>query len=146
MDRKRLEMHLETILMVISALIIFILGVVHLTYTFWMPKLTPRDADLKSKMETAAPVVSSETTMWKCWVGFNASHSFGLVFFGFIYGYLAIYKQEVLFGSIFLLLIGFLLLAGLAVISKLYWFNAPFGGVCISLMCYLASVVLTFTM
>jgi hypothetical protein len=138
-------MHLEKILMLMSALIIFTLGVIHIIYTFSGRKLTPRDADLKSKMENVAPVISSETTMWKCWVGFNASHSFGLLFFGFIYGYLSIFKQEVLFGSVFLLVVGFLLLGGLAVISKRYWFSAPFRGVCISLTCYIASVVLAFT-
>jgi hypothetical protein len=36
------------ILMVLSASIIFTLGVVHLAYTFWGPKLTPRDPDCKS--------------------------------------------------------------------------------------------------
>jgi hypothetical protein len=34
------------ILMVVSASIVLMLGVVHLVYTFWGPKLTPRDAAL----------------------------------------------------------------------------------------------------
>lgn len=131
------------ILMVISVAIIFMLGMIHVIYTFWGAKLTPRDENLKSNMENMAPIISAETTMWKCWIGFNASHSFGLLFFAFIYGYLAIYKPEVLFGSIFLLFVGFLLLSGVAVLAKLYWFSIPFRSVCFSLICYVASVVLS---
>jgi hypothetical protein len=35
------------ILMVLSASIVFTLGVVHLVYTFWGPNLTPRDPALQ---------------------------------------------------------------------------------------------------
>lgn len=132
------------ILMLISVLIIFLLGLIHVVYTFWVPKLTPRDQNLKSTMENAAPVISGETTMWKCWIGFNASHGFGLLFFGLVYGYLAIYKSEILFGSVFLLFVGFLLLSGVLVLAKLYWFSIPFRSVCVSLICYVGSVVLAF--
>ena len=38
------------ILMVLSASIIFALGVVHLVYTFWGPNLTPRDPALEISM------------------------------------------------------------------------------------------------
>ena len=138
-------MQLAKLLMLISVLIIFLLGLIHTIYTFSGRKLTPRDKNLKSKMENVAPVISGETTMWKCWVGFNASHSFGLLFFGLIYGYLAISKQEVLFGSIFLLVVGFLLLSGIVVLAKLYWFSAPFISACVSLTCYLASIVFWFS-
>ena len=137
-------MQLAKILMLISVLIIFLLGLIHVVYTFWVPKLTPRDQNLKSTMENAAPVISGETTMWKCWIGFNASHGFGLLFFGLVYGYLAIYKSEILFGSVFLLSVGFLLLSGVLVLAKLYWFSIPFRSVCLSLICYVASVVLAF--
>jgi hypothetical protein len=98
-------MQLAKILMLISVLIIFMLGVIHTIYTISGRKLTPRDENLKSKMENVAPVISGETTMWKCWIGFNASHSLGLLLFGLIYGYLAIYKEELLFGSVFLYLL-----------------------------------------
>jgi hypothetical protein len=138
-------MQLAKILMLISVLIIFMLGVIHTIYTISGRKLTPRDENLKSKMENVAPVISGETTMWKCWIGFNASHSLGLLLFGLIYGYLAIYKEELLFGSVFLLFVGFVLLSCLVVLAKLYWFSVPFRSLCISLICYLGSVVFSLT-
>jgi hypothetical protein len=47
------------ILMVLSASINFTLGVVHLVYMFWGPKLTPRDPALQIGMSQIAPVITS---------------------------------------------------------------------------------------
>src|SRR5919204_82482 len=52
------------------------------------------------------------TTMWKAWVGFNASHSYGLILFGTVYGSLALAHSDVLFQSVFLLSLGLLWLFG----------------------------------
>jgi hypothetical protein len=68
------------ILMVLSASIVLTLGVVHLAYTFWGPQLTPRDPALQVSMSRISPVITKETTMWRAWVGFNASHSIGAYF------------------------------------------------------------------
>jgi len=65
-------------LVAFSAAVILLLGVVHLSYTFWALKLIPRDP-------AVAPVISADTTMWKAWIGFNASHGFGAILFGLVY-------------------------------------------------------------
>ena len=78
------------ILMVLSASIVLTLGVVHLVYTFWGPKLTPRDPALQISMSQISPVITKETTMWRAWVGFNASHSMGAILFGLVFGFLAL--------------------------------------------------------
>jgi hypothetical protein len=131
------------ILMLLSASIVFTLGVTHLVYTFWGPMLTPRDPALQISMSQIAPVITKETTMWRCWVGFNASHSMGLILFGLIFGFLALAHPQLLFQSPFLLVVGLAMLGGLAALSKVYWFGAPFTGICISLVCYLASIALS---
>src|SRR5260370_40318123 len=128
-------------LMIVSAAIIFVLGVVHLVYTFSGPKLTPRDPSLIVSMSVTSPVLTRETTMWKAWVGFNASHSMGAILFGLIYGYLPVVRQDVLFTSPFLIVVGLAMLGGLAVLGKLYWFSIPFVSICSSFVCYVASVV-----
>ena len=130
------------ILMVLSASIVFALGVVHLVYTFWGPKLTPRDPALQISMSQISPVITKETTMWRCWVGFNASHSMGLILFGLVFGYLALAHGQLLFQSPFLLVVGFAMLGGLAVLCKVYFFSAPFTSIYISLACYVASIAL----
>jgi hypothetical protein len=131
------------VLMVLSASIIFTLGVVHLVYTFWGPQLTPRDPALQISMSQIAPVITKETTMWRCWVGFNASHSMGLILFGLIFGFLALAHGQLLFQSPFLLVVGLAMLGGFVALSKAYFFSAPLMGVSISLVCYVVSIVLS---
>jgi len=128
------------ILMVISSSIVLTLGILHLVYTFWGPSLTPRDPALQISMSQISPVITNETTMWRCWVGFNATHSMGLILFGLVFGYLALAHNELLFQSPFLLVVGLATLGALAVLCKVYFFSAPLTGVCISLACYLVSI------
>jgi len=131
------------ILMVFSAGITFTLGVIHLVYTFWGTMLTPRDPALQISMSQIAPVITKETTMWRCWVGFNASHSLGLILFGLVFGYLAFAHGQLLFRSPFLLVVGLAMLGGIVVLCKVYFFSWPLTGVSISLACYVASIALS---
>jgi len=124
-----------------SAAIILFLGLVHLLYTFRGPNLHPRDPDLTARMMSVSPVISPETTMWRTWIGFNATHSFGLILFGALYGYLAIRHSAFLLHSLFLLALGLALLLGYAVIAKYYFFTAPFRGVVLAAVLYLLGVV-----
>jgi hypothetical protein len=130
------------ILMVLSASIILTLGIVHLSYTLWGPNLAPRDPALEISMRQISPVITKETTMWRCWVGFNASHSMGLILFGLIFGYLALAHGPLLFQSPFLLVVGLAMLIGFVVLCKAYFFSAPLAGVSISLACYVLSIAL----
>jgi Ca2+/Na+ antiporter len=118
---------------------------VHLLYTFRGQKLHPRDPDLTAKMMAVSPVISSETTMWRAWIGFNASHSFCLILFGVLYGYLAIRHSAFLFQSWFLLALGLVLLLAYAVLAKLFWFAAPFRGVVLAALLYFLGIVIKQT-
>ena len=79
--------------------------------------------------------------MWKCWIGFNASHSLGAILFGIVYGYLALAHSQLLFQSPFLLVVGLVLLACYAFLGKVYWFSAPFRGVLMSAALYVGALV-----
>lgn len=131
------------LLMVLSASILITLGTMHLVYTFWGTNLAPRDPALQVSMSRISPVLTKETTMWRCWMGFNASHSMGLILFGLIYGYLALAHDQLLFRSPFLLLVGLVMLACLIVVCRLYFFRAPLTGVSISFVLYVVSIALS---
>ena len=133
------------VLMFVSASIVFTLGVVHFVYTFWGPNLTPRDHALQISMSQISPVITNQRTMWRCWVGFNASHSMGLILFGLVFGFLAAAHSQLLFHSPFLLVVGLAMLGGLVVLCKAYLFSVPLAGISISLACYVASVALSRT-
>ncbi|MGA7110240.1 MAG: hypothetical protein WBY75_20995, partial [Terracidiphilus sp.] len=98
---------------------------------------------LQNSMSQSSPIMTDETTMWRCWVGFNASHSLGLILFGLVFGYLALAHGQLLFRSPFLLVVGLAMLCGLAVLCKVYFFSWPLTGVGISLACYVASIALS---
>ena len=131
----------STVLMLLSAIILLGLGSIHLIYTFAGSRLKPRDAALQARMSQVSPGLTSRTDMWRCWIGFNASHGMGAMLFGLVYGYLALAHHGVLFDSAYLLVIGFLMLGGFLALGKAYWFNVPFLGTGVSLLCYLASIV-----
>jgi hypothetical protein len=69
--------------------------------------------------------------------GLNASHSMGLILFGLVFGYLALAHGQLLFRSPLLLVVG------LVVLCKVYFFSWPLTGVSISLACYVASIALS---
>jgi hypothetical protein len=135
---------MESALVAVSAGIILLLGLVHLFYTFRGPKLTPRDPALRESMSQVSPVLTRQTTMWKAWVGFNASHSLGAILFGLVYGYLAIAHPGFLFGSPFLLTVGLAMLLAYVVLAKLYWFSIPFMGIGTATALYIAAVAWAF--
>ena len=124
-----------------SAALLLLLGLLHLLYTFHGPTLRPRDAELQERMASVSPVITRETTMWKAWVGFNASHSFGAILFGLVYGYLALVHPAFLFGSVFLLVVGLAMLSGYAFLGRRYWFSVPFRVILLSLILYVVALI-----
>jgi hypothetical protein len=128
-------------LMTGSAFIVLFLGSIHLLYTFRGNKLYPRDTHLERQMNLVSPVLTTQTTIWQAWIGFNASHSFGAMFFGLVYGYLALAQAELLFNSAYLLAVGLVLLLGYVYLAKTYWFRIPLVGISLSTLLYSAAIV-----
>ncbi|MBZ0113625.1 MAG: hypothetical protein K8J08_14265 [Thermoanaerobaculia bacterium] len=135
-------MTVAVILVVSSAGIVGALGAAHLIMTFWGPKLLPRDRQLAKAMDSVSPVITRQTTVWRAWLGFNASHSLGAILFGLVYGYLALVHGELLFTSPFLQAVGLIFLASLVVLAKVYWFVSPLLGASLALACFLAGLLL----
>lgn len=135
---------LPSMLIAVSAAVILLMGLLHLLYTFYGPKLLPRDPELLARMREVSPVITRQTTMWKAWVGFNASHSFAAILFGVVYGYLSLVHADFLFQSTFLLLFGLALLLGYVVIAKSYWFSTPLRGILLATVLYAAALLIAW--
>ena len=129
---------LSTLLICLGAGIILALGLVHLFYTFVGSKLLPRDTALHVAMQNAHPQLTRQTTMWRAWVGFNASHSMGAILFGLIYIHLAVWHA--LLGSPFLCGLGVLVLLGYLWLGWRYWFSVPLRGIAIATLLFVAGV------
>ncbi len=132
---------LASMLMAASSFVILGLGCAHLFFTFRGNKFYPRDAELMRRLQEVSPMITRETTMWKAWVGFNASHSFGAILFGLVFGYLSLMQPDVLFASGFLLGVGLTLLAGYVFLGWRYWFRVPFHGIVFSTALYVAALL-----
>jgi hypothetical protein len=134
-------MFLARALLTTSAAILFVLGTLHWVFTYWGPRFRPRDPALLARMQEVSPVISPQTTMWKVWVGYNGSHSLGILLFAVVYGYLALLHPAFLFQSKFLLAVGLCALAAYVALAKAYWFDVPFRGALLALAAYVAGLI-----
>jgi hypothetical protein len=125
----------------LGSLIFVVLGSLHLFYTLFANKFASRSEAVNESMRNAHPILTRQTTMWKAWIGFNASHSSGAIFIGVINFYVAWKYKEVLHDYAFLL---FTILTTIFYLwlAKKYWFKMPFRGILIALVCFLISFVL----
>lgn len=137
-------MSTPSILILASSAVIFALGVAHV-WAMAGPRLDPRSASLKEAMAGDSPRISSQTSMWKAWVGFNASHSLGALLFGAVFGYLATAHTSLFFASPFLIAVGFVTLCVYAVLGRLYWFHVPMRGILLALILYVVGCVLEYS-
>jgi len=126
-----------------GSLIIFILGSIHLFYTFFTNKFKSKNDVVIFEMKKSNPILTKETTMWKAWTGFNASHASGALFIGIINFYLAFRHFQLLITDSFLMLFSIATIVFYAWLAKTFWFRIPFLGILIALICYVASYILT---
>jgi hypothetical protein len=123
-----------------SAAIFLVLGFAHLLFTFYGSRLLPQDRALITQMQKTNLVLTQETSMWKAWIGFNASHSLGAILFGAVYGYLSLAHGAFLFQSAFLLSLGLVFLFIYVFLAKRYWFSVPFRGILLSTVLYVVAL------
>lgn len=136
---------MEQILLVVGASIFGVLGAMHLLYTFFTNKFEAYDPLVTEAMKSTSLVLTKETTVWKAWIGFNASHSLGAMLFAGIYipltvSYFTVIQQSLWFSTL-PVIIGLCYLF----LAKKYWFKTPFIGVLISTVCFIAAAVLINT-
>jgi hypothetical protein len=137
---------LPKILWLAGSCIYLILGVLHLFYTFFTNKFDPRNKDVIEEMKNTSPRLTHETTLWKTWIGFNASHSTGAIFFGLVNGILAIEYFFIIENSFLLSLLTICTSVFYLWLGKRYWFSVPFTGILIATCCFIAAPVLSFLM
>ena len=128
------------LLLAASAGVIFTLGFAHLVLTFLGSKLHPRESTLIEAMKVSTPVLTRQTTMWRTWIGFNASHSLGALLFGLVFGYFALVAPTLFFSSLYLRLVGLALLGGYVFLGKRYWFSTPFRGIVLASVLYVVAL------
>ena len=122
-----------------GSIILIILGTIHLAYTFFTNKFSSKNKKVITEMKSSHPNLTKETTIWKAWIGFNASHSIGVIFIGIINLYLAFEYFSILQSDHFFFIFNILTISFFVWLAKLYWFKIPLIGTSITLICYMLS-------
>ena len=129
----------------LGSLIITVLGTIHLYYTFFTDKFSSKNPNIVSEMKKSNPKLTRETTIWRAWIGFNASHSSGAMFIGIVNFYLALNYFSLLESDHLLLVFNILTVGFYVWLAKKYWFKIPLIGILITLFCYLLAYILILT-
>lgn len=134
------------ILMLTGCFIMGFLGAIHLIYTMGTNKLDPYDEQVTFAMKATSPVINKHTSIWNSWLGFNYSHSFGLLWVPAVYLPLVFNHMLFLYQSLWLSLLPAIMALVYAVLSKKYWFTIPFAGSAIAFVCFTTSFYLMHLM
>src|SRR6516165_1900745 len=129
-------------LLILGGTVFGVLGALHAVYTLldlrnpqW---LVPADPSVAHAMANSALNLSGgRTDMWRAWVGFNFSHSLGLLLVAALALWAGFRIKILPVGIIMpaLTLIG----CAYLVLALLYWFRAPAIGVAIGTGCFAAA-------
>ena len=122
-----------------------LLGVTHVVLTMrdlHDPRsLTPTDDAVRQTMIAARLRLAPVTTIWRAWVGFNFSHSVGLLVFGGILGGLALYDFRFVANNIALQVTAVIVATTYAVLATLFWFAVPAAATAFGALAFLASAI-----
>jgi hypothetical protein len=132
----------EQYLIILGSSVFLVLGTMQLLFTFFTDKFLTRNPETAEMMKADHPVLTRRTTMWKAWIGFNASHSSGVMFIGGVNILLATQYFDLYQKSF-----AFLLLSDITVLFYLflaikYWFRIPLAGVVITSICFILSTLI----
>ena len=133
-------------LLILGGTVFGVLGTLHVVYTLLdlrnPRRLVPVDPSVAHAMANSALRLSGgRTDMWRAWIGFNFSHSLGVLLVACLALWAGFRFNTLPVGIIMpaLILVGCVYL----VLALLYWFRAPAIGVAIGTGCFAAAWVLS---
>lgn len=133
---------MQQTLLIIGAAILGGLGLAHLIFTFSGNKFEAKDHAVTKAMKSSSPKISRDTTMWKAWIGFNASHSLGAILVAAFYIPLAVNHLSIIQQSLWFTILPILVSLSYLLLAKQYWFNLPLFGISISSLCFISAALL----
>jgi hypothetical protein len=114
-------------------------GVVSTIDVFRPTQFTPGDDSVRLTMKsTTVRFLRARATMWDAWLGFNISHSLGMLVFGSVAVWLGLNLEHVRVSSAVLALpviIGF----AYFFLSVRFWFHAPAIASGVATICFVAA-------
>lgn len=135
------------ILVTLGASIFLLLGSLHGIYTLRdlsCPRaFTPNDPALREAMQKSGIRFHPSINLWKAWLGFNLTHSLGIVICGAALLYVGLLAPQVFAASLLLQGAAVVVAAFYVVISAFFFFTTPTIGASIALACFLIAALLS---
>ena len=133
----------------IGALPFIVFGFLHAAATPQTPAhakgLSPRDPTVRDAMAHDTILLTRRTTVWLAWVGFNLSHSLGLLLIGVVVVLIGRTSASFQAQAAVFLPLAVLVSATYLVLGVRYWFRTPIIGISLASVCFLVSWVLFAT-
>jgi hypothetical protein len=137
---------LSRYLFLAGALPFLVLGIAHILATPLAPDrprgLSPADPRLAQEMARTPLRLTRRADMWKAWVGFNLSHSLGLLLFGAVVVITGRSEETFLREGPTLAPLAVVVSTGYLVLAAKYWFRTPMAGSAMGAVLFLASWIL----
>ena len=134
------------ILFIIGAAVFCVLGLSHGALTIRdlsrPTSFTPTDESVRRVMAESPLRFAPQTTIWLAWLGFNLSHSLGLLTFGGVLILLAVSDYSIVSSSLALRGLSISVAAVYMVLAMRFWFWAPAVGSGLGVLCFVASALL----
>jgi len=134
-------------LLIVGSSISVLLGAIHGVLTLMdlgNPRsFTPVDAALRLAMQRSAIALHPRINLWQAWLGFNLSHSLGLLMFGGAFLYIGIRHSSLFAQSVPLQGCAILISAAYLVMSLQFWYSRPAIGWGIATACFVLAAALS---
>lgn len=136
------------ILIVVGAWVFLLMGAAHGLLTLrdlQKPRaFTPPDPALRLAMQQSTIRLHPSTNLWKAWMGFNLTHSLGVVLFGAAYLYVGLVEPSAFGSSLLLQSVAVVVSAMYLLVSYHFFFWKPLVGSTIGLVAFLVAAGLVY--
>ena len=133
------------ILFLVGAALFSLLGIAHGLLTLRdlrTPRsFTPTDDGVRLAMAAAPLRLAPQTTIWSSWLGFNLSHSLGLMVFGGLLAWLALHDFELVTRSPLLRASAIVVAVVYCLMAIRFWFWLPATLSAAGALCFAASAL-----
>lgn len=137
---------MQPLLVILGGFVFLALGTLHGAVSLrdvWNPtQFTPTDPALRLAMQQSGIAFHPEVNLWKAWLGFNLTHSLGLVLFGGGFLYVGMFAPDVFAESRALQGVAVSVSATYLVISAFFFFSGPVMGTAAGLAAFLIAALL----
>ena len=137
---------MSQVLIVLAASVFLLMGLGHGAFTLADLKrpraFTPPDPALREAMQRSSIRFHPTINLWDAWMGFNLTHSLGLVLFGGAYVYIGAFAPQAFAHEPLIQLCALLVSALYLLLSVRFFFFKPTIGSAIGLGCFGLATVL----